>query len=636
MRTREQLLSELASLRQQMAELEEKERALRASESMHAAMMDAIDDAIHVNDAEGRYVALNAETARREAMTKEAMLGKTPFDFFEPDTATIAIEQYQHVFRTGQPLDVERDFEDRRPHHRHLHRAPLRSETGEVVGVVTVSRDITARWIAEDALRQERDFSAAVLDTIGSLLVVLDRDRRIVRMNRACEIFLGSRASEVVGLPASAVFRGATGSDKGGPAVRAALTGQYPDTRESTLIAADNQPRNIRWTNTALLDGSGEVEYVISVGTDITEYRASRVALEQGHERLTALVAEMERRNREDTLLSKMADLLQTCLTLDEAYSVFAHGAAQLFPGTSGGLFVISASRNLVDAAATWGNFPETERVFGPDQCWALRRGRTHVVDNPDGSMICRHVDAVHPPAYVCVPMMAQGETLGSLHLRLDDPASGAVSEREQLAVSAAEQIALALANLKLQQKLRDQAIHDLLTGLFNRRYMEEMLDRELMRASRRGSPIGVIMMDIDHFKKFNDLFGHDAGDAILSALGGYLRGHTRGEDIVCRYGGEEIAIVMPETSVEETAERAQELRAGIATITVEHRRQPLGTITVSMGISCYPAHGSNRETLFRAADRALYLAKSQGRDRVCVVGASPGSGPIQEASGGN
>jgi len=224
------------------------------------------------------------------------------------------------------------------------------------------------------------------------------------------------------------------------------------------------------------------------------------------------------------------------------------------------------------------------------------------------------------PLPNLCVLMMAQGEMLGSLHVRIDDEAAGLASAREQLAVTVGEHIALALANLRLHETLRDQAIRDQLTGLFNRRYMEEMLERELLRASRRGNLVGVAMMDIDHFKQFNDLFGHDAGDTILSSVGNYLRTHVRGEDIVCRYGGDEISLIMPDSSLDDTRLRADELRKGIKALQVEHRRRPLGPVSVSMGVAVFPENGDGGESVLRAADLALYQAKAEGRDRVITA----------------
>ena len=216
--------------------------------------------------------------------------------------------------------------------------------------------------------------------------------------------------------------------------------------------------------------------------------------------------------------------------------------------------------------------------------------------------------------------MMAQGETIGSLHVRVADESADPASAREQLAVTVAEHIGLALANLRLQKTLRDQAIRDPLTGLFNRRYMEEMLERELLRANRRGSPVGIIMMDIDHFKQFNDRFGHEAGDTLLSLLGNFLRARVRGEDVVCRYGGDEISLILPDSSLDNTEARAEELLEGIRSLRIEHRRRPLGPVTVSIGVAEFPEHGNSVDDVLRASDLALYQAKAEGRDRVTAA----------------
>jgi diguanylate cyclase (GGDEF)-like protein len=183
-----------------------------------------------------------------------------------------------------------------------------------------------------------------------------------------------------------------------------------------------------------------------------------------------------------------------------------------------------------------------------------------------------------------------------------------------------AEHIALALANLKLQETLRDQAIRDPLTGLFNRRYMEESLEREVSRAGRSGIPVGVIMLDIDHFKHFNDTFGHEAGDTLLGALGNFLRAHIRGGDIACRYGGEEFTLILPDASFDATRDRAEQLREAVTKLNVLHRGETLGPITLSLGVATFPEHGSIGQAVLLAADGALYRAKHEGRNRVVVA----------------
>jgi diguanylate cyclase (GGDEF)-like protein len=224
--------------------------------------------------------------------------------------------------------------------------------------------------------------------------------------------------------------------------------------------------------------------------------------------------------------------------------------------------------------------------------------------------------------------MMAHGEALGILHLNHTVPEldQQRLTERIfskhniQLATAIADQIALALADLKLREKLRQQAIRDILTGVFNRRYMEETLDRELRRAQRNKSSLGVIMLDIDHFKEFNDLFGHAGGDALLHELGGMLKKSIRGADIVSRYGGEEFLVVLPDATLEITGKRAEDLRQAAKELQVYYLDKPLGKITLSLGVAAFPEHGRTIEEILKNADTALYRAKKEGRGRVVVA----------------
>jgi diguanylate cyclase (GGDEF)-like protein len=188
-----------------------------------------------------------------------------------------------------------------------------------------------------------------------------------------------------------------------------------------------------------------------------------------------------------------------------------------------------------------------------------------------------------------------------------------------RLATILAEQVGLALGNLKLRETLRNQSIRDPLSGLFNRRYMEESLEREFSRAARNKTSVAILMMDIDHFKRFNDTFGHQAGDALIRTLGDFLSRSTRGQDIACRYGGEEFALVLSDCPLEGALQRAETLRQEVKQLTVQYAGQLLGTISVSIGLALCPDHGSTISEVLRAADQALYCAKREGRDRVSV-----------------
>jgi diguanylate cyclase (GGDEF)-like protein len=199
---------------------------------------------------------------------------------------------------------------------------------------------------------------------------------------------------------------------------------------------------------------------------------------------------------------------------------------------------------------------------------------------------------------------------------------------KQKLAVTVAEHMALAISNLKLRETLKHESIHDPLTGLFNRRYMQESLKREIARARRQGQPVGVIMIDIDHFKQFNDTYGHEAGDRVLKELASLLQSHIRSSDIACRYGGEELLLILPDASLVDTQHRAEQLREKVKQLRVRYRHQNLGSITISLGVACCPDQGLTGEAVIQAADRALYRAKKLGRDRVAVACEEPAPMP--------
>ncbi len=355
------------------------------------------------------------------------------------------------------------------------------------------------------------------------------------------------------------------------------------------------------------------------IARDITERKRAEEALQQAKQNLEAWVHELEQRTREMTLLSEMGDMLRACLTTEEAYTVIVRVAQQIFPVRAGALYVIAPSRNLVEAVAVWGDASLVERVFTPEECWALRRGRVHWVEDANLGLLCKHLPHPSPEGYLCVPMMAQSEALGVLYLT--QPANARLTEAKQrLAVTMAEHIAMALSNLRLHETLRSQSIRDPLTGLFNRRFMEESLSLELRRASRNQRPLGVIMLDLDRFKHFNDTYGHEAGDTLLRDLGTLLQTNIRGEDIACRYGGEEFTLILPEGNADVIQQRAQALREAIKRLDVLHRGQPLGRIAASLGVAIFPEHGRTGTALLQAADAALYQSKAAGGDCVTVA----------------
>ena len=336
------------------------------------------------------------------------------------------------------------------------------------------------------------------------------------------------------------------------------------------------------WVSTKISCGPaahGEPAFFVATLEDVSERRQTEEGLQLSNRRLTAWVSELEQRTREISLLSEMGDLFQACRSAEDAYAVISRVGRQLFPSEAGAVGVFRPP-HTVETVAVWGT-PITEKWFAPEECWALRRGRLHVVEDAQLDLICRHLH--RPQSYMCLPMVAHGEALGVFHVSLSSGGRFTESQR-RLAITVAEHTSLAVANLRLHETLSSQSIRDPLTGLFNRRYMEESLEREVRRAGRCRHSVGIIMLDLDHFKRFNDTFGHQGGDALLRELGAMLQRSIRGGDIACRYGGEEFTLILPEVTIADAGQRAEHLREAVKTLRAQHHRQPLGPITVWRG----------------------------------------------------
>ncbi|HEY8597016.1 MAG TPA: diguanylate cyclase [Thermomicrobiales bacterium] len=385
--------------------------------------------------------------------------------------------------------------------------------------------------------------------------------------------------------------------------------GQLLNTREASLReAATILERRVEERTEALHE-------------ELRARQQAEVALHETNTQLTGVVQMLERQARDISMLNELGDYLQSCRTTEEAATVIRRLGGQLFPGSTGFVGIFRASQNLIEPVASWGEAGQTFADFAPEACWALRRGRSHQVVDPASDLPCAHAPESHIGGYLCLPLLADGEMLGILHLRLM-ASDSTIDEtaQQRLTIAVAERVGLALANLRMQARLRDQSIRDPLTGLYNRRYLEESLERELQRAERQGAAVSVIMVDLDHFKRFNDTFGHQAGDALLREVGSYLGTHIRGEDFACRYGGEELTLILPGANLSAAEARAETLRNGLRDLTVLHQRRVLGPITASIGVAAFPIHGQTTEAVLRAADSSLYRAKREGRDRIVLA----------------
>ncbi|HLI56991.1 MAG TPA: PAS domain S-box protein [Actinomycetota bacterium] len=491
-------------------------------------------------------------------------------------------------------------------------------EDGSPLRLHGAVQDVTDRHQAREAERQ----LAAIVASSSAAILGLTPDGTITSWNRGAERLYGHPASAVIGHSISMILPDSISlASTMFPSVAA---GRAVVDLEGAGKRSDGSVFPISVSASPLLDADGRVERLAVVIQDISERKRAQEQLQAAYREATKATTTLSQQASEMAQVNELAELLQSCVNLEEAHELIGIAGRRLFPGFSGAVFVLPPSRDELVAEAGWGNAAH-DPPFSPQECWALRRGQAYRRVPGREQLSCRHVPGAGRRGYLCVPLLGQGEALGVLHLRAAkqpvDEAEPDFDQVARLAATVGEHLSLALANFALRDTLRSQSIRDPLTGLYNRRYMEESMERELNRAARGGTPVGVIQVDLDHFKSFNDSFGHAAGDAVLRAFGACAKGLVRAEDIACRYGGEEFTLIIPGADRAATASRAEALRAAVEGLVAESRGQSLGGITLSAGVAAFPVDAGTLDDLLHVADAALYRAKEAGRNRVMCAG---------------
>ncbi len=339
------------------------------------------------------------------------------------------------------------------------------------------------------------------------------------------------------------------------------------------------------------------------------------------NEQMAQSVHLLEERAQESVLLTVARDELQLCMDIQQVYKSAAVSFSRLVPGTSGCVCMINSSRNMVEVVARWGE-TTVEDFSPPESCCGLRSGQPRWRQPGVSEIDCTHFIGEPPEHYLCLPIVAHGDAMGMIYLQCEcDEVMQVVRARLDGLQQLVQLTGMAGATLNLQAKLENQSIRDGLTGLFNRHFMQIALERELSRAARRKDILAVCMLDVDHFKRFNDAHGHAAGDAVLKAIAGVFQGSIRAEDIACRYGGEEFTIIFPDITHEAARQRIESIRETVESLRIALERDTDGKVAVSIGVALYPNDARTVEELLRKADHALYHAKRHGRNRVSFSG---------------
>lgn len=451
-------------------------------------------------------------------------------------------------------------------------------------------------------------------DALAEAALVMDERGTVRHANRAAADLLGIEQGSLTGHTCSELFHGSCSPPPDCPHRRFQITGKP---HRGNLKAAQGAAYDLA-VAPAILSAHGVSGCIATLRDSNVPLNPQDLLREQI--RLTDRVRSLEQRLRHLALLSEMEDVAQTCRESDELFRILGGFAEKLFHDSSGVLRVFVPGNATPHVVAGWGEDLPAKLRVDKHECIALRDNR--VSDSDSSGELCAHLRGA-ANASLCVPILTPGENLGALQLfsqRLVLEPQGLEDGIRLQAITAAQYLGRAIASVRLREALRLESIRDPLTGLFNRRYMEEALERELHRAHRSNSQLSLIMLDVDHFKRFNDTRGHADGDSLLRALGQLLQSRTRHEDIACRFGGEEFLLILPETPLEVALRRAEFLRD-------ESRRIRIGAetahdeITLSLGVATFPRDGESVPELVRAADRQLYRAKHGGRDRVSSAG---------------
>jgi diguanylate cyclase (GGDEF)-like protein/PAS domain S-box-containing protein len=498
----------------------------------------------------------------------------------------------------------------------------LKDRRGLKLGRTILIHDVSTRRRAQQDLSQQEEKFLRLFQTSRDAIYVTSVDGRWLEANDAAATLFGyAGVEELKAVPVTEIY-----TDPETRREYSALVASqgYADSFPATFRKRDGSLISALVSGVAVRDKAGNITAYQGTIKDVTQLMQYEKDLLLTQERLMNMLSETEQRNREITLLGEMAQRIQASRDIETAYAGAARYLGEMFSGDSGALAVVNNQDGSVKAKAVFGT-PQGLMDFPASDCLTLKLGKTYEYDGSGRQEICKHLGE-YQGYYMSIPLIAPGDNSWLLSLQSGEDGKAVkltgsewLDLRRPLLGSAAQELMLALSNIKLRDILREQATRDPLTGLYNRRYMDEMLARELSGSIRSGKGVGFIMGDLDYFKKFNDTYGHEAGDLLLKAVANLIRGTIRVEDIACRYGGEEFLIILPSASLQDAYRRAVQIHDSVEKISFGLHGATIDGVTISMGVSAFPNQGKTADELIAAADAAMYRAKREGRNRVCL-----------------
>lgn len=502
----------------------------------------------------------------------------------------------------------------------------LQSREGKV-GAEILQRAKDIQELNKKLLESER-YNTAFLSAIPDAMLLANQSGLIVFSNNQAEEMFGYTKDELLGNPVEVLM----------PENIASI---HPKHRDNYFKAPRVRPMGLG-TELQGKRKNGEIFPVeislsplqtteglaaIAIIRDVTRQTEQNKLLQQKEKSLRELYEAVEKEksqltsiNQKMFMITELSETLMACKNIDEILDSFSTFANKILDFSEGVLYLMHNSRNYLEKKITWGDkISHYTATFAPDECWGLRRGCIHQVCDLQPGVICHHIKKEHETITkesLCIPLMAQYEIFGLLFIYADSHEYSSTKKLSPLIPVVSETISLAIANIRLKELLHYQAIRDPLTGLLNRRFLDEYVTKQIAQAKHSKTSIVFIMIDVDNFKRLNDSYGHDIGDHVLSLLGKLFTSLVREGDLACRYGGEEFLLVLPHCTLDNAREIAETIRGEASKMKVTVKNN-LINITISLGVSGYPKNGASLHELIETADKALYIAKNQGKNKV-------------------
>lgn len=621
---------DVTELREALETVQEKEGQLRA-------VFEQATVGVALLDEQGRWLSVNQRVCEITGYSNDELMKLDFQTITHPDDLQVDIELARQV-AAGERRSY---ILEKRYFHKKGHIVWIRLHVGRIdrtaqtpMRYVSVIEDISERRRMEEEAAEHRRIREFHLENSPLGVIEWTPDLRVAYWSQRAEQMFGWKAAEVIGRhPDDFGFVDPADHsvmDRWNHQVQ--IERQDFSTSTHRNVHRDGRTVWCHWYNSILYAPDGSIRSVYCLVDDVTDEQSAIAQLKDGQAQLEGKVEERTRqlqettrrwadRTRDLSVLAEMMSSLPAAKDVGEANRIVAGFLPRLFRQFSGEVWIEDGGKGRFVHLADWNLAHTGPSSIGADDCWAMRRGQTLQVEDPRDPLLCPHTPDMHghQAPHVCTPIIALGEVIGLIHLRWDRTAD--LTPDRTLLQSTSEQIGLAIGNVRLREELHRQALRDPLTGLFNRRHFDDVLQRRFRAHQRGGEGFSLLMIDLDHFKSINDRLGHDAGDEVLRAVGAALLQASRSGESVFRLGGEEFTVLLDDPAGMYLRGTSERIRALIEKLPIFFRGSPLPGVTVSVGGAHCPSDATDVGSLIRRADQAMYDAKRTGRNRVCFAG---------------